>query len=151
MTSTDRTDAQKKAKRPRRQLHPPAPDPIAQPPAWYAVFLEAYRQSGNKLYACQVAGVHRSTLYDHVEKNPDFAKQIELAREDAIELLELEARNRALKKSDLLLIFLLKSLRPDVYREQVAVEHRGQVGGAVRFIDVEVVRPAPPDESKPDT
>jgi len=36
------------------------------------------------------------------------------ARDDAIDTLEAEARRRALKQSDTVLIFLLKSLRRDV-------------------------------------
>jgi hypothetical protein len=42
--------------------------------------------------------------------------------------LELEARRRAMTTSDVLLIFLLKALRPTIYRENVRLEHTGPDG-----------------------
>ena len=43
--------------------------------------------------------------------------------EDAVDLLEEEARRRALAGSDLLLIFLLKAHRPQMYRGVINIEH----------------------------
>ena len=48
------------------------------------------------------------------------------AREDAIDTLQGEARRRAMNSSDTLLIFLLKSLRPEVYRETARIDIRGE-------------------------
>lgn len=64
-------------------------------------------------------------------RSEEFALQWEEALQDAIDVLESEARRRALGQSDTLLIFLLKSHRPEVYRENYHVTHTGPDGGAI--------------------
>ena len=66
-------------------------------------------------------------MYDEKANDPAFAKRWELAVEEAVEVLEAMARQRAMKSSDLLLIFLLKALKPDVYREVRDVNVKGNL------------------------
>ena len=105
-----------------------------------AAFLAAYRETGNIKLACEAAQIGRSSHYRWRESDPDYAEEFERAKKDAVDVLEAEARRRAVEGweepvgwykgqaggtvrrfSDTLLIFLLKGLRPDVYRERVEV------------------------------
>jgi hypothetical protein len=98
-----------------------------------ASFLDSFAESGNVRASAMTAGVGRRTVYDWREKDPEFAAAFDEAREDAIEVLEAELRVRATigagerGPSDVLLMFLLKSLRPDRYRDNVKIEHGGEV------------------------
>jgi hypothetical protein len=83
-----------------------------------AAALEAYRASGVVLLAATAAGVHRSTIYNWL-RDPAFLEAWSAAEADAIERLELEARRRALTSSDALLVFMLKSHKPEIYRDRV--------------------------------
>ena len=109
-------------------------------------FLEAFAECGNITHSAKVAGVSRDTHYHKwlgVDKS--YTEAFKQAREKAIDALEEEALRRAKegwvepvwhlgqqvgvvrKFSDTLLIFLLKGLRPGVYREHLAVEHSGTI------------------------
>lgn len=80
------------------------------------LFLDSFRKLGNVYYACREAGVNRSTVYRWRERWSTFADEWEEAKEEAVDLLDYEARRRAVKEgSDRLLIFLLKAHRPDIY------------------------------------
>ena len=103
-------------------------------------FLAELALSGNVTGASKAAGVGRATVYEWKEKDDAFLvafKQAELA---AVDVLEREARRRALgyeleqigkngeiqrvrRYSDLLLIFLLKGAAPEKYRDNVNVTH----------------------------
>lgn len=87
--------------------------------AWHGRFLEAFRQTGNVRLSAQGAGVDRTTVYRAAKADAEFAAAWREAEQDAIDTLEAVARQRALQTSDTLLIFLLKSLRPDRYRERI--------------------------------
>ena len=100
-------------------------------------FLKHYAENGVVLYACRAAGIGRTTFYDWLKKDKRFAELHAQATEDAIDVLEQEAKRRAVdgwdepvyqkgeevgkvrKYSDNLLITLLKGKKPDVYRERV--------------------------------
>ena len=101
-------------------------------------FLAAFRETGNVCLACKAVGVRRSSHYRCLEKDAEYPSAFNLAKEDATDVLEAEAHRRAVegweeavgwykgeaggtvrKYSDVLLIFLLKSLRPEKYRERV--------------------------------
>lgn len=102
---------------------------------WHRPFLEALRRTCNVRVAAQLAGVHKATAYRHRERFPRFAERWDLAVDDAVDTLELEARRRALmgtdkpifyqgrqvatirEYSDRLLMFLLRAARPEKYRE----------------------------------
>ena len=95
--------------------------------SWKDGFIAALRNCGNVRAACQACQVGRQTVYDEKANDPAFAKRWELAVEEAVEVLEAMARQRAMKSSDLLLIFLLKALKPDVYREVRDVNVKGNL------------------------
>lgn len=81
-------------------------------------FIEALAEHGNVRTACRIAVVGRSTVYAWRQEDATFSAAWETALAEAVEVLEEEARRRALraeKPSDTLLIFLLKSLRPQRY------------------------------------
>jgi hypothetical protein len=105
------------------------------PAAWRDAFLKALADTGNVRAACHVAGVGRTTAYRAQADDPAFAAAWETAIEESVDLLEIEARRRAVKGtdkpvfhqgkqvasvkeySDTLLIFLLKANRPEKYRD----------------------------------
>src|SRR5262249_4108529 len=105
-----------------------------------AAFIEAYAKIGTVFHAAQHVGLPRRRHYKWVQKDPNYARQVAEAEEEAIQHLEREARRRAMvgveepvyykgqvcgavrKYSDTLLIFLLKSKRPQIYREYQSVD-----------------------------
>jgi len=92
-----------------------------------AAFLAAYRETGNVAASARAAEIDRRTHYEWMHTDPGYAKEFADAKEDAIEHLEEVARSRAKTGSDTLMIFLLKSLRPEVYREKVTHKHEGSI------------------------
>ena len=104
------------------------------------LFLEVYAEMGVIKRACKVAGVGRSSHYEWMEANPEYRRAFEEAQEDAADNLEAEVYRRAVKGvkkpagwykgvaggyvreySDLLLMFQLKAMRPEKFRERVDV------------------------------
>jgi hypothetical protein len=90
-------------------------------PDWVPRFLEVFAATGNVRLATSAAGTSRDAPYKRAQVNPTFAADWLRAREDAVDVLEAEARRRALSTSDTLLMFLLKADRPDKYRDKVDV------------------------------
>ena len=103
-------------------------------PAWWKPFLTALRNSANVRAACQAAGVSRQAVYKARQRNAAFEQQYEEAMEDATDVLDAEARRRALSGSDTILQFLLKAHRPEKYRDLVRQEHTGKDGGPMLII-----------------
>ena len=105
--------------------------------SWHAPFLEALRQTGNVSLAAKRAGIERKTAYRHRARSKRFAEEWDEALEEAVDLLEEEARRRAIegvvgpggerRYSDTLLIFLLKAHRPKKYRDNVKLTHEGKL------------------------
>lgn len=118
---------------------------------WRPKFLEHLKNSGNVRYSAEQAGVNYDTVYVHRRKSPDFAAQWETAIEQATDVLEAEARRRAVvgvtkerylahngrlvkddrgnpikeierTYSDRLLELLLKAHRPEKYAERSRVD-----------------------------
>lgn len=107
-------------------------------------FLAAFLETGNVRRACEVANVGRSSHYRWLKQHKAYREAFNLAKQCAADLLEAEAYRRAVtgveepagwykgeaggtitRYSDVLLIFLLKGLRPEKYRDRV--ELRGQL------------------------
>ena len=87
-------------------------------------FYTLLESSGNVSLSAHGAGLGRTTVYEAIRTDPAVAERVEDAKECAIGHLEEEARRRAMSSSDVLLIFLLKALRPERYRETYrAPEH----------------------------
>lgn len=118
-------------------------------------FLAHLRETGNVTLSARAVAIATMTLYDARKADPAFETAWKTAIEEAIDVLEEEARRRAFtgtsrKKfhlgkpvldpltrkqyveqeySDLLLIFLLKAHRPAKYRERY--ELSGKLGIAL--------------------
>src|SRR5216683_3078451 len=85
-------------------------------PDWAPRFLAALAKTGVIRYACQASKIGRTTFYDRKRTDPAFAEAVTGALEDACDQLALKARRRAMQGSDQLLMFLLRSHRPETYR-----------------------------------
>jgi hypothetical protein len=99
----------------------PGSGPRRRRPDWGPRFIEAYRASGIVRLSATAAGIDRDTAYKRRRRDPRFAADWAQAEQDAIDILEAEARRRALGGSDALLMFLLRGHRPALYRERVDV------------------------------
>jgi hypothetical protein len=100
-------------------------------------FLDAFARCGVLTYAARAAGISRVTVYAWQEHDPEFAAALREAAIESTEALEREAYRRAhggvlqsvyqqgqrvgqvRKYSDVLLIFLLKARKPEVYRDVI--------------------------------
>ena len=115
-------------------------------------FLAAFRETGNVRLACETADVGRSSHYRWLDEDPEYLEAFGLAKEDAIDTLEPEARRRAVEGvempigwhkgepgayvreySDVLLIFLLKGAAPEKYRDRV------EFNGMLRNLNLEAL------------
>jgi hypothetical protein len=94
---------------------------------WKRAFLETLRNCGIVRVACQQAGIARRVAYRAKERDQKFAAEWADALDEACDLLEAIAQQRAKESSDTLLIFLLKAHRPEKYRERHDVRHSGAV------------------------
>ncbi|MDD3927726.1 MAG: terminase [bacterium] len=124
--------------------------------------------SGKPLKAAlAVTGYKRRTVYDWREQDEEFKARWEDAVTEAVELMEKEADRRAVKGvlkpvfykgakcgsvrefSDTLLIFRLKALAPNKYRERT--ELTGKDGGPVEVSWVELMKSAQTEPSEDDS
>ena len=116
---------------------------------WKPGFLAALRNTGNVRASCQAASVNRAVVYRRRDDDEPFRLLWDEAIHEALELLEAEARLRAMSGSDTLLIFLLKA-HDAKYR--FAENSRLELPGdprAVRAFELRVVYDepwAPPSE-----
>jgi hypothetical protein len=107
---------------------------------WRPTFLAAYAQCHTVTEACAAASIARQTARERRRSDPEFARMWDEVVEADTEVLEREAFRRAALEherpiyqggelvgtervfSDNLLMFLLKSRRPEVYRDNAHVE-----------------------------
>lgn len=123
--------------------------------SWTTTFLEVLRQTGNLTKSAAAAGCSRQNVRYLRVNNAEFEAAVRDALDEACDLLEAEARRRAVEGverlkfdqrgnvindprtgqpyididySDTLLIFLLKAHRPELYRERptVSVDYMAQ-------------------------
>lgn len=106
-------------------------------------FLVAYSRCGSIRRAAKLACVDRESHRHWMAKDEAYQAAFALAKEESIEYLEDAARRRALKTSDVLLMFLLKAARPEVYRERSSQDVNIQTGSRLRII-VDPEREEPP-------
>lgn len=138
---------------------------VAEPRVWTPLdaqrkerFLELLAEGNTAAYAARQCGIRRTTAYEARKTDPDFAAAWDIALEDGIQVLEQEARRRAVEGvtkekgiyhqgqhiatetiteySDSLLMFMLKAKRPEVYRDRAEVKHTGQVNHAHAHLDL---------------
>jgi len=75
----------------------------------------------------------RATAYLWREKDAEFARAWDDAKEDGVDRLEDIAKQRAFDGSDTLVIFLLKANRPDKYRDTQQISFDSQAPLKVTF------------------
>ncbi len=96
-----------------------------------ALVIEALHKSGNNTIAAQKAGIDRKTITRECKRDKKFAQDVLEARQSYGELLEAIADKRIKdgtdKGSAILLIFRLKSIFPEKYRETQTVKHEGNI------------------------
>lgn len=103
--------------------------------------------------AARQAGYGRTSVYNYRNEDPEFAEQWDEAKENYIEELEAEADRRAIEGiekdvyyqgrkvgtqreySDALLMFRLKAMAPERYRDRQEVKHDGKVDSKVELAD----------------
>lgn len=130
LTTDHRSSPPQRARRPRTPPH-----------IWKPAFLAALTETGNVTVSARAAGVDRSTVTKARQRSPKFAALWKQAMADAADILEAEARKRALegwdepvyykgevvgyvrKFSDTLMVQMLKAKKPDEYRENQRIEH----------------------------
>jgi len=93
--------------------------------AQFAIFLLTLSDGGTVAEACKDSQLPRSTVYERRENDEDFDSAWIQAYSDGTDALESTARKRAQEKSDLLMIFLLKS-RHQKFRGEGNPETRGR-------------------------
>jgi hypothetical protein len=64
---------------------------------WTTPFLEAMQATGNVSESCRRAGISSATAYNRRREDADFAAAWDTALEDATDVLEAEARRRAVE------------------------------------------------------
>lgn len=76
------------------------------------LFIEGLIERGTIAAGCRHADIDRKTYYNWIQAGGDFKEAVEAAFEIVADDLEEAGYERAKEKSDILLIFLLKGLRP---------------------------------------
>jgi hypothetical protein len=126
----------------------------AQTAANQAAFVEQFIASGTITGACRGSGVGRTTHYDWLRKDKQYAERFKQAEVEAVDVCETEARRRAIigveepvfyqgrivgsvrKHSDTLLMFILNGRRSEVFRQRF--EHTGKDNGPIQTQHVPV-------------
>lgn len=98
--------------------------PLGEWPAWREKFLETFRATCNVRLSAQAVGIDRATAFHRRKMDEAFAAEWAAAKEDAVDVLEAEARRRALSGSDWLLWRMLQAHRRDVYGDSIRVDVR---------------------------
>jgi len=84
----------------------------------FAELIEAFRKGANTTLACEHVGVSRATFYKRIDKCKRWAAMVRQARECAVDRIELALHEKAKAGDTTAMIFLLKNLRPDVWRDR---------------------------------
>lgn len=85
-----------------------------------ALYLRNLRRlNGAMVLAAEATGIHHNTVWEWRKRDADFEAAYQAVLDRDTEGLEREARRRAMRKSDILAIFLLKARKPLVYRDNV--------------------------------
>lgn len=119
-------------------------------------YLDQLAQCGVKSEAARAAGFRPDAVYRLRDRDEEFAKAEDLALEEAADLMESEARRRAIdgvtrekvigsgenarfieeqQYSDALLMFMLKAAKPHKYAERTKSELSGPDGQPLGALD----------------
>jgi len=90
-------------------------------------FLRAFSQIPHIGEACAAASISRNTYYRWLKEDEAFAEKAKEAEEYGLDELEAEAIRRAKEKSDVLLIFLLKSKRRHIFGDKLDLNATGDI------------------------
>jgi hypothetical protein len=104
---------------------------------WQKAFLAALENTGSVTAAAEAAHMGRSMVYHHKRHDAAFSKLWDESLDIAADTLEDEARQRAFDGSDVLLMFLLKGIRPQKWRESRATIPPAELN---KMIEVELKR-----------
>lgn len=99
---------------------------MAADPEWKTTFLASLELDPNVSTAAKDAGISRQYAYLIRESDTVFAKAWDDAKEQSTDGLETVARKRAVDGSDVLLIFLLKSNRSEIYGDKSKIDLKSQ-------------------------
>jgi hypothetical protein len=97
---------------------------------WKRQFLQVLKRLPNVKSACEAAGIDRREAYRARERDELFAELWDSAIAESVDKLEEKAFALAEQGDTGLLMFLLKSHKPDVYRDTQRHEV-GLLGGIV--------------------
>lgn len=124
-----------------------------------AKFLKGFGQLSTVTAAAEHAGIDRRTHYLWLDTDPEYVRSFEEAKLESNDRLEAEARRRAMagvledvyyagevvgqqtRKSDTLLIFLMKGAMPDKYRDRHEVT--GADGGPIQHSSIDLNKLSP--------
>lgn len=84
-------------------------------------FLKALAEGDSATGAAEKAGLGRRTVYTWRKEDEDFEREWDAAIEAGTDILEDEAKKRAVEGSDTLLMFLLNGRRPEKYRPKTQI------------------------------
>jgi hypothetical protein len=90
-------------------------------------FLDALELGSSEAIAAQIAGAKLRNFRKWRSEDPDFAEDWADAVEAGTDYLEDEAVKRAVKKSDPLMMFMLKARRPEKYDRGSKLEVSGGI------------------------
>lgn len=97
-------------------------------------FLITYSRTGNITASCERAGVAPRLIRDWLSKDPKFKAKFDEMQEKFIDSLEMVAVQRAMDKSDTLLLALLKANRPTKFRDNVKLDADVKQDKTVRLV-----------------
>jgi hypothetical protein len=90
--------------------------------SWYDVFLRDLAARGLLTLAAAKAGIHRSRVYRHMEVDPEFAAEVDVAREYYADHLEWQSVALGqISRNPLPFFARLKAERPARYIDRQAV------------------------------
>lgn len=88
-----------------------------------AVILAALREKPVYVAACRKARISKSAFLDWRRNDPVFDQRVIAAREQGLDALEDALNTRGLKDDTTAAIFMLKSLRREIYGDRVNHQH----------------------------
>ena len=106
-------------------------------------FLRALLECGTVAEASRISNVDRANLYRTMREDPPFKAAVKEAREIGIEALKDVAYVRAVEKSDVLLMFLIKQADPS-YRDNYRAPEDDTEKVSLRDV-MNAIRPEPSD------
>lgn len=95
-------------------------------------FLREFSRIANVKRACEAAGIARQTHYDWLKDDPTYAQRFEAATMLTGSIVEEKAFELALEgENHVVLLALLKRLKPSEYRDRASFEHTGKDGAPI--------------------